>query len=169
VREDLETELKSKKSRETRNQVIKALLDAVKFDLPEGVVAAETRNVVYQIVQENQNRGIAKEIIEQQKDQIFTAATAGAQERVKAAFIFRKIAEKEGIKVEQKELNLRVHVLAQQYQMPVEKFVKDLESKGGASEIYDQLMNEKVIKFLEENAKLEEVDPKELEQPAPAA
>jgi trigger factor len=170
VREDLTTELKSKKTRETRNQIVKVLLDSVKFELPEGVVAAETRNVVYQIVQENQNRGIGKEVIEQQKDQIYSAANAGAQERVKAAFIFRKIAEKEGIKVEQKELNLRVHLMAQQYQMPVEKFVKDLEKRGGASEIYDQLMNEKVIKFLEDNAKLEEVDPKQLEAAAtPAA
>ncbi|MBI1176633.1 trigger factor [bacterium] len=169
VREDLVNELKTKKSRETRNQIVKALLDAVKFDLPEGVVAEETRNVVYQIVQENQNRGIDKNVIEQQKDQIYSAAAAGAQERVKAAFIFRKIAEKEDIKVEQKELNLRVHLLAQQYQTPVEKFVKDLEKRGGVSEIYDQLMNEKVIKFLEENAKIEEVDPKELEQPTPAA
>jgi trigger factor len=168
VREDLEAELKSKKSRETRNQVIKALLDAVKFDLPEGVVAAETRNVVYQIVQENQNRGIGKEVIEQQKDQIYTAASAGAQERVKAAFLFRKIAEKEGIKVDQKEFNQRVFVLAQQYKVPVEKFVKDLEGRGGVAEIYDQLMNEKVIRFLEHNAKIEEVDPAQLE-PAPSA
>lgn len=169
VREDLTNELTTKKSRETRNQIIKALLDAVKFELPEGVVAAETRNVVYQIVQENQNRGIGKEVIEQQKDQIYSAANAGAQERVKASFIFRKIAEQEGIKVEQKDLNLRVHLMAQQYQVPVEKFVKDLEKRGGVSEIYDQLMNEKVVKFLEENAKLEEVDPKEFAPETPAA
>lgn len=169
VRDDLESELKTKKSRETRNQIIKTMLDAVKFELPEGVVAAETRNVVYQIVQENQNRGVGKEVIEQQKDQIYSAATAGAQERVKAAFIFRKIAERENIKVEQKELNLRVHLLAEQYKMPVDKFVKDLEKRGGAGEIYDQLMNEKVIRFLEENAKIEEVDPKELEPAAPTA
>ncbi|HAV65184.1 MAG TPA: trigger factor [Verrucomicrobiales bacterium] len=162
VREDLANELKSKRSRDIRNQVIKQLLDAVTFELPEGVVSAETRNVVYQIVQENQQRGVGKEAIEQQKDQIYSAATAGAKERVKAAFIFRKIAEKENIKVEQQELNMRVHLMAQQYQIPVEKFVKDLEKRGGVSEVYDQLMNEKVIKFLEENAKIEEVDPQEL-------
>jgi len=70
VREDLDNELKSKKTRETRNQIIKTLLDSVKFELPEGVVAAETRNVVYQIAQENQNRCIGKEVSEQHRDQI---------------------------------------------------------------------------------------------------
>ena len=169
VRDDLTNELKTKKTRETRNQVVKALLDAVKFELPEGVVAEETRNVVYQIVQENQNRGIGKEVIENQKDQIYSAAAVGAKERVKAAFIFRKIAEREGIKVENKELNLRVHMLAQQYQVPVEKFAKDLEKRNGGAEIYDQLMNEKVITFLESHAKIEEVDPAQLTASAPQA
>ena len=169
VRDDLTNELKTKKTRETRNQVVKALLDAVKFELPEGVVAEETRNVVYQIVQENQNRGIGKEVIENQKDQIYSAAAVGAKERVKAAFIFRKIAEREGIKVENKELNLRVHTLAQQYQVPVEKFAKDLEKRNGGAEIYDQLMNEKVITFLESHAKIEEIDPAQLTATAPQA
>jgi len=163
VREDLDKELKTKKSRDTRNQVIKVLLDRVKFDLPESVVAEETRNVVYQIVQENQNRGLPQEVIEQQKDQIYAAASAGANERVKASFIFRKIAEKEDIKVERTELSARIHAIAQTQQMQVEKLVKDLEARNGFAEIYDQLMSEKVIKFLEENAKIEAVDPKDLE------
>jgi trigger factor len=163
VRQDLEQELKNKKSRDTRSQVIKELLNRVKFDLPENVVAEETRNVVYQIVQENQNRGLPQEIIERQKDQIYAAASAGANERVKASFVFRKIAEKEDIKVERNELSARVHAIAQMRQMPVEKLVKDLEARNGFAELYDQLMSEKVIKFLEENAKIEAVDPKELE------
>lgn len=163
VREDLEKELKGKKSRDTRNQIIKELLNRVKFDLPENVVAEETRNVVYQIVQENQNRGLPQAVIEQQKDQIYAAASAGANERVKASFVFRKIAEKEDIKVERTELSARIHAIAQMQQVPVEKLVKEIESRNGFAEIYDQLMSEKVIKFLEEHAKIEAVDPKELE------
>lgn len=163
VRNDLAQELSNKKSRDTRNQIIKGLLDKVNFDLPESVVAEETRNVVYQIVQENQNRGLSQEVIEQQKDQIYAAASTGAQERVKANFVFRKIAEKEDIKVEKPELSARIHAMAQMQQTPVDKLIKDLEANNGFSQIYDQLMTEKVIKFLEENAKIEEVDPKELE------
>lgn len=163
VREDLVQELKNKKSRDTRNQVIKGLLEQLSFDLPESVVAEETRNVVYQIVQENQNRGLSQEVIEQQKDQIYAAASSGAQERVKANFIFRKIAEKEDIKVEKPELSARIHAIAQAQQKPVDKLVKDLEANNGFAQIYDQLMTEKVINFLEENANVEAVDPKELE------
>ena len=47
--------------------------------------------------------------------------------------------------------------MAQQYQMPMDKLVKDLQKNNGFGEIYEQLLNEKVITFLVQNAKIEEV------------
>lgn len=167
VRNDLENELTSKKSRETRNQLVRAVLDKTTFELPEGIVASETRNVVYEIVQENQNRGISKDVIEQQKDEIYNAATVGAKQRVKASFVFSRIAEKESIKVEKDEFNARIQYLAAVYKTPVEKLVKDLEKRNAFGQIHEQLLNEKVIKFIEDNARITEVDPKELEVAVP--
>jgi hypothetical protein len=43
------------------------------------------------------------------------------------------------------------------YQITPEKFLKDLQKRNGIIEIYDQIMNEKVIDFLQTNAKLEDV------------
>ncbi|EEF59752.1 trigger factor [Pedosphaera parvula] len=165
VRKDLENELTYKKTRSVRNQLVEELLKRVSFELPESSVNNETRNVVYNIVQENQQRGIPKEVIEQQKDQIYSAANDSAKTRVKAAFIFQKIAEKEGIKVSQEEVAQRVHQMASTYQVPVEKFVKDLQQRNGIVEIYDQIANEKVLDFVQQNAKIEDVAP----EPAPAA
>jgi FKBP-type peptidyl-prolyl cis-trans isomerase (trigger factor) len=59
-----------------RTQVVRALLGRVNFDLPESAVAAETRNVVYDIVRQNTQRGIGRELIEKQKDEIYSAAAA---------------------------------------------------------------------------------------------
>jgi trigger factor len=159
VRKDLENELTFKKNRSVRNQLVEELLKKVSFELPESSVNNETRNVVYNIVQENQQRGIPKEVIEQQKDQIYSAANDSAKTRVKAAFIFQKIAEKEGIKVSQEEVAQRVHQMAGMYQVPVDKFVKDLQQRNGIVEIYDQIANEKVLDFIQQNAKIEDVAP----------
>lgn len=164
VRADLQNELNSKKTRSLRNQVVSALLNRVNFDLPESVVTAETRNVVYDIVRENQQRGVAKETIEAQKDEIYSVANRSAKERVKASFVFQKIAQKEGIRVLPEEINARIHLLAQNYQMPAQKFLKELEKRNGIPEIYEQLLNEKVIGFLQENARIEDV----ASAPAPA-
>ena len=159
VRNDLENELKFKQDRALRNQVVQSLLNRIQCELPESVVLQETRNVVYNIVSENQRRGIPRETIESQKDQIFASANLTAKDRVKAAFLFSSIAEKEGIKVEQQEVIQRIGKLAQTYDMPVDKFVKELQKRDGINEIYDQLLNEKVIGLLLEYAKVEEVTP----------
>lgn len=157
VRKDLENELTYKLDRSIRNQIIRALMDKVNFDLPESAVAQETKNVVYDIVRENQKRGVGRELIEKEKDQIYAAAAQGAKERVKSAFLFRKIAEKEDIKVSQEEVLRRIHTLAGVYQVEPKKFLQDLQKRNGVIEIYDQIANEKVAEFLQQHAQIEEV------------
>jgi trigger factor len=159
VRTDLENELKFKQDKAVRTEVVRALLGRVNFDLPETAVAQETRNVVYDLVQENAKRGVPRQAIEQQKEQIYSAATRNAKERVKVQFLLRKIAEKEDIKVSQEEIAQRVHHLAAMYQIPADKFLRDLQKRNGLIEVYDQIMNEKVINFLQENARIEDVPP----------
>lgn len=157
VRRDLESELTAKQKRDVRQQVIQALMGKVSFELPEGTVANETRNVVYNLVNENARRGVNRDVIEKEKDAIYTAAASTARERVKFAFIVQRIAEKEDIKVSQEEIMRRVQVLAQMNQVPVEQFAKDIQKRNGFTEIYDQLAHEKVLEFLENNAKVETV------------
>jgi trigger factor len=159
VRRDLENELTHKQNKSVRNQLVRSLLNRVNFELPETAVAHETRNVVYDIVQENAKRGVSREIIEKQKEQIYSAANQGAKERVKVAFLLQKIAEKEDIKVSQEEIGQRINLLAATYQIPAEKFLKDLQKRNGLIEIYDQVMNEKVLDFLQQNAQIEDVPP----------
>jgi trigger factor len=155
VRRDLENELTYKNNREIRTQLVRSLLNRINFELPETAVAQETRNVVYDIVQENSKRGVSRDVIEQQKEQIYSAATQGAKERVKVAFLLQKIAEKEDIKVSQEEIGQRITKLAATYQIPAPKFLKDLQKRNGLIEIYDQIMNEKVIDFLQQHAQIE--------------
>ena len=157
VQRDLENELKYSQAKAVRGQIIRALLTATNFDLPETAVAHETRTVVYDIVRENTQRGVARDLIEKQKDEIYSAAAQSAKDRVKLSFLIQRIAEKEGIQVSQDEVLKRVQSLAMAYQIPLEKFLKDLQKRNGVVELYDQIAHEKVLAFLEQNAKIEEV------------
>ncbi len=136
---------------------MRGLLDRVMFELPESAVAHETRNVVYDLVRENSQRGVTRETIEQQKDGIYAAATHNAKERVKLAFLIQRIAEQEKISVSQEEVLKHAQSLAAMYQIPLEKFLKDLQKRNGVPELYDQIAHEKVLAFLEKNAKIEDV------------
>jgi trigger factor len=159
VRKDLETELNYNQNKSIRNQLVKSLLDRVNFELPESSVERETRNVVYEIVKENDKRGVSRQTIEQHKDEIYSAAARGAKERVKVAFLLQRIAEKEDIKVSNEEISQRIATLAVMYRIPVEQFAKDLQKRNGLIEIYDQVMNEKVLNFVQEHARVMDAEP----------
>jgi trigger factor len=159
VRSDLQNELNLKQKKSVRGQLVRQLLDRVQFDLPESFVQHETRNVVYDIVSENQKRGISREIIDKQKEEIYSAASQNARERVKVGFLFRRIAEKEGVRVTPEQLNARIAALARANEMPAEKYFKELEKHNAVQDIVQQLLNERVVDFLQEHARIEDAAP----------
>jgi len=152
VRADLENELRYSQSKAVRNQTVRALLGRVNFELPETAVAAETRNVVYDIVRQNTQRGIGRDLIEKQKDEIYTAAAGSAKESVKLAFLVQRIADQEKITVTQEDALKRAQQLAMMYQMPFDQFLKDLQKRNGVNELYDQVLREKVLELIEKHA-----------------
>jgi trigger factor len=160
VRTDLENELKFTRTKAIRAQTVRALLDKVQFDLPETAVAAETRNVVFDLVQQNTKRGVARELIETQKDEIYAAAATNAKERVKLAFLVGRIAEQEKIEVTQDDALKRAQHIAQMNQIPLDQFIKDLQKRNGVNELYEQVLHEKVLALIEQHAVITETPAK---------
>ena len=101
----------------------------------------------------------SREVIEKQKDEIYSAANTTAKDRVKIRFLFQRIAEREGIRATEEELNARIVALASAYDMKPDKFLKELQKRDGIPEIYQQIIHEKVMTFLQENARIEDVEP----------
>ncbi|HLX68624.1 MAG TPA: trigger factor, partial [Verrucomicrobiae bacterium] len=157
VRRDLENELNYSQNQSVRNQLIHALLGRVNFELPESAVAQETKNVVYDLVRTNQKRGVSRDMIEQEKDKIYSAAAQSAKDRVKVSFLLQKIAEKENIKVSQEEVARRIQTLAAMHQIPPDKLIKDLQKRNGIMQVYDEIASDKVMELLQQNAKIEDV------------
>ena len=166
IRRDLQNELDFRQKRAVRDQLLKQLLEQVSFELPESVVVSETKNLVYNIVNENQQRGVAKEIIEAKKDEIFASAQTSAKDRVKAAFILNRIAEAEKIGVSQQDVSQRVVALAQQNNQTPEKMVKVLQERNAFPEIQQDILTGKVLDFIELNAAIQEVAPTATVAPA---
>jgi len=157
VRTDLDNELKYARSKSVRQQVVHHLLQQLNFELPESAVAAETRNLVYDLVHQNTQRGVARELIEQQKDEIYSAAAVNARERVRLAFVVQRIAEQEKIQVTQEDAMRRAQAMAMMNQVPLEQFIKDLQARNGVNELFEQVLHEKVLELLEKQANVSEV------------
>ena len=164
VENDLKNELEYSNKKSIRNQCVDKLLGAVNCDLPETIVNEATRAAVHNIVQQNHQRGVGKEIIEENKDKIYANAKTDAVVRVKANYILSKIAEKEGIKVTDQELSRQVAAMAAQQKIKPQKLAQQLKDNGTLYQVQEEIMNAKVIDLLEEKAKVTEIDPKPEEE-----
>jgi FKBP-type peptidyl-prolyl cis-trans isomerase (trigger factor) len=158
IRADLQNDENQKQNRKIRQQLIDVLLESVQCDLPESVVTAETREIVYAIVSENQQRGVSKETLDAEKDNIYAQASNAARKRVKALFIFQQIAEKEGIRVEKTDIVARLQTLAVEYKMPVDKLYQELDKNNRMEQvIHRPILHDKVVDLLVQYAKIEDV------------
>lgn len=157
IRRDLQNELDSRQRGSIRDQILKSLLGAVQFDLPESIVTSETRNLVYNIVNQNQQRGVAAEVIEQKKDEIMASASASAKDRVKAGFILNRIAADEKIAVTNNEISQRIVAIASQRNEDPQKLAKKLQEQNAIQDIAQDILTGKVLDFIEMQAKIEEV------------
>jgi len=142
----------SMKKAQATGKIVREIMVAAKM----GGADPETNARLTAAMEKARKESVSRDVIEQQKEQIYSAATQGAKERVKVAFLLQKIAEKEDIKVSQEEIANRINHLAATYQMPAPKFLKDLQKRNGLIEIYDQIMNEKVLDLLQKEAKIEQ-------------
>jgi trigger factor len=157
VRKSLNAERESQVKAELRKQIVDYLLREVEFDLPESLVAQETRSIVYDVVRENSLRGVGKEILDQKKNEIFGYATKSAKDRLRSSFILDAIAQAEGIKVENHEVEERVAQLAQRYRVTPAKLKAQLAERDGLGEIEEQILVGKTLDFLVSDAKIEAV------------
>ncbi len=109
-----------------RNQVVEALTSKVEFAVPESLIEAETQSVLRRFMEENMRRGVPADQFEKDKQELFDGARKAAATRVKTQFILSKIAEKEDIKVTEKDIDTFIYREAMMNNSTPEKLVKEL-------------------------------------------
>jgi trigger factor len=160
VRERLRSELEKYAENEyetgKRTGAIQYLLSQVTCELPAHLVNNEMSGILREIVQENQGRGVSDEELKAHEDQILGAAKQSASDRVRSTFLLLRVAEKENIQVSEQEFAFHVTQLAARYQVPVQKFVKDLQKREAFGQIREQILVGKALDFITSNVTVRE-------------
>ena len=141
--------------RASRNEIMQKLIGAVDFDLPPSAVEEETHAAVYDIVAENQARGIAANVLEEKKDEIYANAEKSAKELVKFKFVANRIAEQENIDVTREQLAQQVGLLAQREGIPIEKMADKIQKNNALGHLRQQILRQAVLDFVLKEAKFE--------------
>jgi trigger factor len=143
VRENMEQEKKSRAASESRTEIIQKLISSVEFELPPTAVDEETHATVYDIVSENQSRGVSTELLEEKKDEIFSK------------FIAAQIADAEKLDVTNEQVAQHLAFLAQREGITMEKMIDRVRKNNAFPTIRQQLLRQAVLDFLLKEAKTE--------------
>ena len=152
IREDLTASRVSAHRSEESRAVTQALLSSTKMDVPEPLLDEERRRLVARLVEENQRRGVSNEELIKHKDDILKTAGQNAEENVKLSFLLRKIAESEGLKVEEQEVVQEIAILAAQSGQDARLFAKRLQKSNVLPSLADTLLRRKTVDFLLQHA-----------------
>lgn len=169
VASNLQARLASETKRAMRDQVCKYLLDTTRFDLPQGVAARHANRVLQRRYVDLLQRGVPRERIDENLTQLAAAANEQAQADLKLTFILGKVAESQGVTVDEGEVNARIAAMANEYNRRPERMRQELEQEGTLSEIEVSIREEKALDKLLETAKVTEITVEQAAAEAAAA
>ncbi|MBC7785335.1 MAG: trigger factor [Burkholderiales bacterium] len=159
LREEMVNRIQSDVQNNMRDQVAKALLAAVTLELPAKLSDRQEARIVQRRAVDLLQRGVPEDQIVANLENLRGGAKEEAVRELKLNFILGKIAEDQGVEVNEGELNANIAGIAAQRNMRPEKLKQQMASEGSLQTLFVRLRELKAIDAIIEKAKIEEVEP----------
>lgn len=154
----------------TTDKIMQKLLEAHEFEVPKRLVAFEIEQMIKQTEKQFEQSGMSLEAAGLSREKLAEQNADMAGKRVRGDFILKKIAEVEEIKVEEEDMERGLKRIGDMYNMSVAKVKEYFQNRDDLLPLMNELLNEKILAFLREQAVfVEAVKPeKEIEESAAA-
>ncbi|MHC4205835.1 MAG: trigger factor [Planctomycetota bacterium] len=159
IQDTLHSRLEAQGRTEMTEQIYKYLLDKTEFDLPMDVVAEQAQSVLQRQYTNLLMRGLSREQVDEQIEQLKAGSEQQAQEQLKTFFIMDKVADKLEIEVSEEEINGHIAQLAMQRGQRPERMREDMERNGSLAQFSLEVRQDKCIAKLLETAVITEKKP----------
>jgi trigger factor len=166
VREDLEARATAESDHHVRGEVMRKLVEAHRFEVPESLVKQQTDHRLEDIAHQMANRGIDPRKAPVDWQRAREELKAQAEEDVRATMLMEKIAEAENITISEEEVEAEIESIATATRQSKEQVRAALTKNGGERSIAQRLRNRKALDLLIENARVTDAEwsePKEAE------
>lgn len=134
------------------DRLMQKLLEAHDFEVPNRLVAFEIEQMIKQTEDQLKQSGITLEAAGLSKEKLAEQNADVAAKRVRGDFILKKIGEVEEIKVEDEDMERGFKRIGDQYNMTVAKVKEFFQSRDDLLPFMNELLNEKILHFLKEQA-----------------
>lgn len=135
------------------DRIMQKLLEANQFEVPSRLVQHEINEYIKQTEETLKRGGLSLEAAGINRAEAEERYRETAVKRVQGDFILKKIAEQEEIKVLDEDLNKGFARIAKQYNMTVPEVKGYFKNRDDMLPFMSELLNEKILKFLRDEAK----------------
>ncbi len=160
IQDTLQSRLENQGRAEMTEQIYQYLLDKTDFDLPLDVVAQQASTVLQRQYTSLLMRGLSREQIAEQIEQLQASSEQQAKQQLKTFFIMDKVADKLGISVSEEEINGHIAQLAMRRQQRPEKLREEMARDGSLAQFSLEVRQDKCIAKMLETAKITETKAK---------
>ena len=159
IHDSLHSRLETQGRTEMTEQIFEYLLDKTDLDLPLSIVAEQANSVLQRQYTNLLMRGLSREQVGEQIEQLKAGSEQQAQQQLKTFFIMDKVADELGIAVTEEEINGQVAQLALQRGQRPERMREEMERNGSLAQFSLEVRQDKCIAKLLETAVITEKKP----------
>lgn len=160
VREGLKSRKEYENRQSQRRQITDALTGRVDFEIPASLIEDETQGVLRSVIEDNMRRGVTEDEIEKHKKELYENAKKAAHTRAKTRLILAKIAEKEAVKVDEKDIDAYIYREAMMTRQSPDKLVKDLaKDQDRLRAVQQSIIMDKALDLVVSKAKVSLIAP----------
>lgn len=155
IKEKLEEENKNKAKYELEEEAIKTVCDAVKVEIPSGMVETEIDNILKDIDTKLSYQGMNLEqylkIMGKTEEDVRKEYAEQAERSVKSRMVLEAIVAAEKLEATEEDIVAKINEMAQAYGKDSKEL---LENENLRNYIKDNMKTEKAITFIVDNAKI---------------
>lgn len=156
IREDLEKRSEAEADQRVRTELMRKLLEAHQFEVPESLVNEQTNRRMESVVRDMMRRGIDPRNTELNWEGAREELQQQAEDDVRATMLLDQIVKAEKIEVTNEEIDAEIEALSVMSRQPKEQVRAALTKDGGDRSIAHRLRNRKALDLLVENAQVKD-------------
>ncbi len=156
LRQEIQNNLKEEKEKaqegELDDRIMHKLIELNAFDVPERLVMYEVQEMVKQAEENLKRNNLTLEAAGIKLEDFIENNKPVAEKRVRGDFLLKKVAEIEEIKLADEDIERGYQRIASEYKMTVAEVKGYFKRREEVLPFINELLNEKILLFLRENA-----------------
>ena len=139
------------------DRIMHKLIELNPFEIPERLVAYEIQEMIKQTEENLKRSGLTLESAGIKMEDLVARNREVAEKRVQGDFLLKKVAEVEEIKLAEEDIERGYKRIAGEYNMTVDEVKGYFKRREEVLPFLNELLNEKILQFLRDEANITEV------------